>query len=77
LLDDDFEGYPLLKQFQAMPPVVKDAATTQVNPHLAISERFQTRHYEQGAATRVGQGKEERLHPGTPTFGETQEEAQK
>lgn len=74
LLDDDFEGYPLLKSFQALPPVVKDRATTQIDPNFAISERFQTRHYEQGAATRVGQGKEERLHPGTPTFGDTQGE---
>ena len=72
LLDDDFEGYPLLKHFQAMPPVIKDPATTQVDPNEAISGRFQTRHYEQGTAKRVGQGKEERLHPGTPTFGDTQ-----
>ena len=77
LLDDDFEGFPLLKNFQAMPPVIKDAATTQIDPNMAISERFQTRHYEQGAAMRVGQGKKERIHPGTPTFGDTQEEAQK
>jgi NADH/F420H2 dehydrogenase subunit C len=77
LLDDDFEGYPLLKGFQAMPPVIKDPATTQVDPNRAIMERFQTRNYEQGAATRVGQGKEERLHPGTPTFGDTQDKSQR
>ncbi|HXR64966.1 MAG TPA: hypothetical protein VN729_03530, partial [Ktedonobacteraceae bacterium] len=62
----------LLKSFQAMPPVIKDPATTQIDPNRAITERFQTQNYEQGAATRVGQGKEERLHPGTPTFGDTQ-----
>lgn len=73
LLDDEFEGYPLLKSFQAPPPVVKDRATTQVDPNQAVSADFQTRGYEQGAATRVGQGKEERLHPGTPTFGDTQD----
>ena len=73
LLDDEFEGYPLLKSFQAAPPVIKDPATTQVDPNRAISEHFQTHNYEQGVATRVGQGQEERLHPGTPTFGDTQE----
>ena len=72
LLDDAFEGYPLLKSFQAMPPVIKDQATTQVDPNMAIAGKFQTRGYEQGAGTRVNQGKEERLHPGTPTFGPTE-----
>lgn len=76
LLDDEFEGYPLLKSFQAMPPVLKDRATTQVGPNQAISPRFQTCGYEQGTAMRVGQGKEERLHPGTPTFGDTQDASQ-
>jgi hypothetical protein len=65
----------LLKNFQAMPPVIKDPATTQVDPNMAIAERFQTQHYEQGAATRVSQGKEERLHPGTPTFGDTRDKS--
>lgn len=73
LLDDEFEGYPLLKSFQAMPPVIKDPATTQVNPDMAITGTFQTRGYEQGVGTKVSQGREERFHPGTPTFGPTQE----
>jgi NADH/F420H2 dehydrogenase subunit C len=77
LLDDDFEGYPLLKSFQAMPPVVKDPATTQVGPNMAIESRFQTEGYESAVVPRVGQGMEERLHPGTPTFGHTQESYQK
>jgi NADH/F420H2 dehydrogenase subunit C len=75
LLDDDFEGYPLLKSFQAMPPVVKDQATTQVNPNMAIAQEFQTRNYEIGTPTKVGQGRQERLYPGTPTFGSTQRQS--
>lgn len=77
LLDDDFEGYPLLKQFQAMPPPPKDPATTQVNPNMAIEEKFSTQGYEQTTPKLVLQGMEERLHPGTPTFGHTQAEAQR
>ena len=77
LLDDDFEGYPLLKSFQAMPPIVKDRATTQVNPDMAIEKRFQTQGFESAVVPRVGQGMEERFHPGTPTFGDTQESFQK
>jgi len=76
LLDDDFEGFPLLKSFQAMPPVIKDPATTQVNPNMAIDEKFQTRNYEQAITGRARQGRAERLHPGTPTFGNTQASAQ-
>ncbi len=76
LLDDDFEGYPLLKSFQSMPPVVKQRATTQVDPEMAIAGEFQQQKYEAVVQKRVGQGKEERLHPGTPTFGHTQESMQ-
>src|SRR5260370_42340373 len=35
LLDDDFEGYPLLKSFHQVPVTVKDRATTQVDPNMA------------------------------------------
>jgi NADH/F420H2 dehydrogenase subunit C len=73
LLDDEFAGYPLLKEFQAMPPVVKDRATTQSSPTMAITDQFQIQGYEQGASVKVSQGIEERLHPGTPTFGDTQQ----
>ena len=77
LLDDDFAGFPMLKSFQQVPPMVKEPATTQIPPALAIEERFQTQHYEQVVAQKVGQGLEERLHPGTPTFGDTQEGSQR
>jgi NADH/F420H2 dehydrogenase subunit C len=77
LLDDDFEGYPLLKSFEQVPPMGKDPATTQVPPSLAVQSRFQTRQYEQVVMKKVGQGMEERLHPGTPTFGHTQESMQR
>ena len=76
LLDDDFDGYPLLKSFQSMPPVVKQRATTQVSPEMAIAGKFQTQKYEQVVQKKVGQGQQERLHPGTPTFGHTQESMQ-
>jgi len=76
LLDDDFAGFPLLKSFQAMPPVIKDPATTQVSPDMAIDEKFQTRNYEQAVLKKTGQGKAERLHPGTPTFENTQASSQ-
>jgi len=76
LLDDDFVGYPLLKSFQSMPPVIKNRATTQVPPTVAVAGTFETQGYEQVVLKRVGQGREERLHPGTPTFGDTQQHAQ-
>ncbi|HEU5380811.1 MAG TPA: NADH-quinone oxidoreductase subunit C [Ktedonobacteraceae bacterium] len=73
LLDDEFEGYPLLKQFQSMPPVIKDPATTQVDPNMAVEKQFQVQGYESAVQPRVGQGMQERLHPGTPTFGDTRD----
>jgi NADH/F420H2 dehydrogenase subunit C len=69
LLDDDFEGYPLLKSFHQVPMTVKPPATTQVDPNMAVAGRYQQRGIEQVVQKKVGQGKEERLHPGTPTFG--------
>lgn len=72
LLDDDFEGYPLRKSFMQVPPTDKDPATTQLPPTLALQSRFQTQHYEQVVSPKVGQGMQERYHPGTPTFGHTQ-----
>lgn len=69
LLDDDFEGYPLLKSFHPVPLVVKDRATTQVDPNLAVSGQHQQKGMERVVIKRVGQGQQERLHPGTPTFG--------
>jgi NADH/F420H2 dehydrogenase subunit C len=79
LLDDDFEGYPLLKSFHQVPTTIKDRATTQVDPNMAVSGQFQQKHVEHVVQKKLGQGLEERLHPGTPTFGHTfqdyQEEA--
>jgi NADH/F420H2 dehydrogenase subunit C len=69
LLDDDFEGYPLLKSFHQVPLTVKPPATTQVDPNIAVDRRFQQRGVERVVQKKVGQGQEERLHPGTPTFG--------
>src|SRR6266496_3872219 len=69
LLDHDFEGHPLLKSFHHVPITVKDLATTQIDPNLAVSGKFQQRGVEHVVQKKLGQGMEERLHPGTPTFG--------
>lgn len=69
LLDDDFEGYPLLKSFHQVPMTVKPPATTQVDPNMAVAGQFQQKGMEHVVQKKVGQGLEERLHPGTPTFG--------
>src|SRR5437588_61276 len=69
LLDDEFEGYPLLKSFHQVPLTVKPRATTQVDPNVAVSGQYQQKGVEHVVQKKLGQGKEERLHPGTPTFG--------
>jgi NADH/F420H2 dehydrogenase subunit C len=69
LLDDDFEGYPLLKSFRQVPMTEKPRATTQVDPNMAVSDRYQQKGVEKVVIKKVGQGLQERLHPGTPTFG--------
>lgn len=69
LLDDDFEGFPLLKSFHQVPLTVKPQATTQVDPNLAVAGNFQQQRLERVVQKKFGQGMEERLHPGTPTFG--------
>lgn len=69
LLDDDFEGYPLLKNFHPTPMTVHDRATTQVSPEEALSGEAQ-RGVERVVSKRLGQGTLERLHPGLPTFGD-------
>src|SRR5438128_5107768 len=76
LLDDDFEGYPLLKSFHQVPITVKDRATTQVDPNMAVAGKYQQRGVEHVVQKKLGQGLEERLHPGTPTFGHTFESHQ-
>jgi len=69
LLDDDFEGYPLLKSFHQVPLTVKPRATTQVEPNMAVAGQFQQQGLERVVQKKFGQGLQERLHPGTPTFG--------
>src|SRR5436190_24008863 len=69
LLDDDFEGYPLLKSFHQVPLTVKDRATTQVDPNMAVAGKYQQQGVEHVVQKKFSQGMEERLHPGTPTFG--------
>jgi len=71
LLDDDFEGYPLLKNFHQVPLTVKPRATTQVDPNTAVAGMYQQKGVEHVVQKKFGQGQEERLHPGTPTFGHT------
>ncbi len=68
LLDDDFEGHPLLKSFHQVPMTVKSRATTQVDPNMAVAGNFQQQRLERVVQKKLGQGMEERLHPGTPTF---------
>lgn len=69
LLDDDFEGYPLLKNFHQVPLTIKARATTQVDPNMAVAGQYQQKGVEHVVRKKLGQGLEERLHPGTPTFG--------
>src|SRR5579859_6687938 len=76
LLDDEFEGYPLLKSFHQVPMTVKDRATTQVDPNLAVSGKYQQQGVEHVVQKKLGQGLGERLHPGTPTFGHSSQEHQ-
>ncbi len=69
LLDDEFEGYPLLKSFHQVPLTVKPRATTQADPNVAVAGQYQQKGVEHVVQKKLGQGMEERLHPGTPTFG--------
>ncbi len=73
LLDDEFEGYPLLKSFRPTPMTVHDRATTEVPGELAVSSEAERGIGPQRAVSNLlSQGEQERLHPGTPTFGSTQ-----
>src|SRR5262249_14331949 len=76
LLDDDFEGYPLLKSFHQVPFTVRAPATTQVDPNTAVSGRHQQKGVEHVVMKKLGQAQQERLHPGTPPFGQSFEEQQ-
>lgn len=68
LLDDEFYGHPLLKSFRPTPLTVHDRATTQVDGVRAVAGE-QQRNVERVVAKNLGQGDEERLHPGKLTFG--------
>lgn len=68
LLDDEFYGHPLLKSFRPTPLTVHDRATTQVDAMRAVAGE-QERNVERVVAKNLGQGDEERLHPGKLTFG--------
>src|SRR5436189_4959419 len=46
LLDDDFDGYPMLKSFHQVPFTVKPRATTQVDPNMAVVDNYQMKNYE-------------------------------
>ncbi len=73
LLDDEFEGYPLLKSFRPSPLTHHDPATTQVGGELAVSAEPQRDiGHQRAIPSHLSQGDQERLHPGTPTFGSTQ-----
>ena len=67
-LEDDFEGHPLRKSFATTPAVVHDRATTQVDAIRAVSGE-QQRKQERIVLKRLGQGMQERIHPGMTTFG--------
>lgn len=68
LLDDEFNGYPLLKSFHPTPLTVHDRATTQVDAVRAVAGE-QQRNVERIVSKNLGQGDEERVHPGKLTFG--------
>lgn len=73
LLDDEFEGYPLLKSFRPTPLTVHDRATTGTDGQRAIAGETQRGIGQQRVVpSHLSQGDQERLHPGTPTFGSTQ-----
>ena len=40
---------------------------------MAVAGNYQMKNYEHVVMKKLGQGMEERLHPGTPTFEHTQE----
>ncbi|MGZ3713928.1 MAG: NADH-quinone oxidoreductase subunit C [Ktedonobacterales bacterium] len=67
LLDDEFFGYPLLKSVHQTPLAVHDRATTQTNAARAVAGEQQ--RMSTVTNKHLGQGMQERLHPGKVTFG--------
>src|SRR5260370_2812335 len=76
LLDDEFEGFPLLKNFHQVPFTNKQPATTQADPNMAVAGPFQQQGVEHVGQKKLGQGMGERLHPGPPTFVHSSQEHQ-
>ena len=73
LLDDEFEGFPLLKSFRPTPLTAHDRATTQASGEISVSGESERGVGQQRVVSNLlSQGDQERLHPGTPTFGSTQ-----
>lgn len=73
LLDDEFVGHPLRKDFRPTPMAVHDRATTGVDGQVAVGTEAQRNIGSVRAVpSHLSQGESERLHPGTPTFGHTQ-----
>jgi NADH/F420H2 dehydrogenase subunit C len=73
LLDDEFVGHPLLKSFRPTPLTIHDPATTGTDGERAISGETQRGiGHQRVVPSHLSQGEQERLHPGTPTFGSTQ-----
>src|SRR5438552_14726377 len=54
LLDDDFEGYPMLKSFHQVPFTIKDRATTQVDPNMAVAGTYQHKGVEHVVQSNLG-----------------------
>lgn len=67
LLDDEFFGHPLRKSFHPTPMAIHDRATTQTNAIRAVAGEQQ--RMSKVTTKHLGQGKQERLHPGKVTFG--------
>src|SRR3989440_7238706 len=68
LLDDEFEGYPLLKSFHQVPLTVKPRATTQVDPNVAVFGEEHQKGGEKVGEKELGEGEGKGPHARKPTF---------
>src|SRR5256714_6557475 len=68
LLDDDFDGYPMLKSFHQVPFTVKPRATTQVDPNMAVAGKFPEKKHRPVGVEKLGQGVGRRVDPQKSTF---------
>ena len=62
-------GFPLRRDFRPTPLTVHDRATTQMDAERAVSGEQQRNVRSASSSKHLGQGDEERMHPGKPTFG--------